>query len=96
VALNPGVWDSQFVAAVIHRLGSRLIYALTGDKALANERIKHANELIIAARNTDGNEGITINDVTPDWIRGRGITYAGDYAWSPNTVFDWGGLLTMY
>jgi hypothetical protein len=96
VALNPSVWDSQFVAAVIHRLGSRLVYATTGDKALANERIKHANELIIAARNTDGNEGITINDVTPDWIRQRGITYAGDWAWSPNTVFDWGSLLTMY
>jgi hypothetical protein len=96
VAVSPSVWDSQFAEAVIHRLGSRLVYATTGDKALANERIKHANELIMAARATDANEGITINDVTPDWIRNRGIVYAGDYAWSPNTVFDWGSLLTMY
>jgi hypothetical protein len=96
VAAEPSIWDSQFTAAVIQRLGSRLVYALTGDKGLANERIKHANEIIIAARNTDGNEGLTINDVTPDWIRTRGITYPVDFGWSPNLGFDWGQLLTIY
>lgn len=90
------VWDSQFVPAFVHLLGARLVHALTGDKALANERIKMANELIIAARNTDANEGITINDVTPDWIRTRGIVYPTDYGWSPNIGFDWGNLVTLY
>jgi hypothetical protein len=96
VATEPQIWDDQLVAAIIHRLGSRLVLALTGDKALANERIKHANELIIAARNTDANEGLTVNDITPDWIRIRGITSPGDFGWSPNMGFDWGQLLTMY
>lgn len=90
------LWDSQFMAAYEHLLGARLIYSLTGDKALANERLKNANNLIIAARNTDANEGITVNDVTPDWIRTRGILYPVDFGWSPNIGFDWGQLLTLY
>ncbi len=96
VATEPQIWDDQLTSAVIHRLGSRLVLALTGDKVLANERIKHANALIIAARNTDANEGITVNDVTPDWIRTRGIVYPADYGWSPNIGFDWGQMLAMY
>ena len=40
----------------------------------------------------DGNEGLTINDVTPDWIRIRGIyfteNYSGPYGWG----YDWGSL----
>jgi len=96
VATEPAIWDSQFTQAVIQRLGARLVYALTGDKALANERTKYANEIIIAARNTDGNEGLTVNDVTPDWIRSRGISYPTDFGWSPNMGFDWGQLLTIY
>lgn len=96
VAAEPDIWDSQLTEAVIHRLGARLVYALTGDKALANERTKHANDLIIAARNSDGNEGITINDVTPDWIRGRGILYPNDMSWSPNMGYDWGNLIAVY
>jgi hypothetical protein len=77
-------------------LGSRLIFSLTGDKALANERIKYANEMIIAARNTDANEGQIINDVTPDFIRIRGIDYPTDMGWTPNINYDWGQLLTLY
>lgn len=93
---NVTIWDPQFVEAFLHLLGARLVYSLTGDKALANERIKHANERIIAARNTDGNEGLTVNDVTPDWIRTRGLTYPVDFGWSPNIGYDWGQLLTLY
>jgi hypothetical protein len=90
------IWDSQFTQAFAHLLGSRLIFSLTGDKGLANERIKYANEMIIAARNTDANEGQIINDVTPDFIRIRGIDYPTDMGWTPNINYDWGQLLTLY
>jgi hypothetical protein len=70
--------------------------AINGDKALANENLKKSNAQIINARNTDANEGLTVNDVTPDWIRARGLINPADFGWSPNIGYDWGGLLTMY
>jgi hypothetical protein len=52
--------------------------------------------MIQIARAGDGNEGLTINNVTPDWIRIRGIDGPMDYGWTPNASFDWGAELTMY
>ena len=44
------------------------------------------------ARKADGNEGLTVNDVTPDFLRVRGGYGVGpNYEYSPNTDFDWGG-----
>jgi hypothetical protein len=92
---NPDIWDSQFQQALTAALAGRLVMALIGDKTLANMKIQEANGFIIIARQGDGNEGLTVNDITPDWIRTRGITYpVGEY--SPNGPFDWGPMLTMY
>jgi hypothetical protein len=93
---DPNVMDPLFVDAWVEVLGAKLVMALTGDKALANENLKKANAQIINARNTDANEGLTVNDVTPDWIRARGLINPADFGWSPNIGYDWGGLLTMY
>lgn len=93
---NPDVMDPQFLQAWVAGLAGRLAFALTGDKSLANGKLQEANHYIALARQSDANEGLTVNDVTPDWIRTRGIAYPSDYGWSPNTVFDWGGMLTMY
>jgi hypothetical protein len=93
---DPDIWDAQLQQAVTSYLASRLVIALTGDKALANQKIQEANGFILVARAGDGNEGLTINDVTPDFIRVRGIVPIADYGWSPNTVFDWGPMLSMY
>ena len=92
---NPDVWDVQFQQALVAALGSRLVWALTGSKELAELKLKEANLYITQAREGDGNEGLTINDVTPDWIRARGIIYPS-LATSPNAQFDWGPLLTLY
>ena len=92
---NPDVWDDQFQQALVAALGARLAIALTGDKGLAQLGIQDANRYIMMARQTDGNEGLTINDVTPDWIRTRGISYQA-WEFSPNIMFDWGPQLTMY
>lgn len=89
------VMDPLFIDAWTLVLAGRLVYALTGDKALANMKIQEANIMITEARKADGNEGLTINDVTPDFIRTRGIYYT-DWEYSPNVQYDWGALFTPY
>jgi hypothetical protein len=92
---NPDVWDDLFHNAMTAALASRLVIALTGDKGLAQLKLQDANQAITLARQLDGNEGLTINDVTPDWIRTRGISYQA-WEFSPNIMFDWGPMLSMY
>lgn len=90
------IWDSQLRQAMIAAMAGRLVWALTGMAQQANSKLSEANMFIQNARATDANEGLTVNDVTPDWIRARGIAYSTDYGWSPNQGFDWGPLLSMY
>ena len=92
---NPDVWDDQFQQALVAALASRLTISLTGDKGLAQLKVGEANQYITLARQSDGNEGLTVNDVTPDWIRTRGISYQA-WEFSPNIMFDWGPMLTMF
>jgi hypothetical protein len=92
----PDVMDDNFRAAWEMALAGRLVWQLSGNAQLANMKLQEANNMIIAARAVDGNEGLTINNVTPDWIRIRGIDYPLDQSWSPNISYDWGNMLTMY
>lgn len=92
---DPNVWDSQFQEAMVATLAMRLAIQLTGKKDLAKFKQDIANGMIQIARAGDGNEGLTINDVTPDWIRIRGTTYAAD-SLSPQSQFDWGPLWSIF
>jgi len=92
---NPNVMDTLFQSAWIQILGANLCVALTGDKQLANLCIQLANRDIEEARKADGNEGLTVNDVTPDWIRIRGINYPGTVS-GPYIGMDWGPLYPTY
>jgi hypothetical protein len=92
---DPNVMDPQLIQAWVAALGARLIYQLSGDKAAANQKLMEANSFIMEARKSDGNEGLTVNDVTPDWIRTRGINYPS-WEYSPNNSFDWGSYFTPY
>jgi hypothetical protein len=95
--INANTWDDHFAAALSFVLAGRLVFALTGDKGLANLKLEEANRMIVEARSVDGNEGLTVNDVTPDFIRIRGISAANpNFEYSPNQQYDWGGLLTTY
>jgi len=94
---DPSVMDDLLQEAWAMYLASKLSIALTGDKALANLRIKDANDQIQIARMADGNEGLTINDVTPDWLRTRGVDFSWDFAVTPGWgLVDFGGLLPSY
>lgn len=89
--VDPNIMDDAFQEAWANLIGAHITIPLSGDKKLANGAIQMANGMIEQARTMDGNEGLTINDVTPDWIRIRGIDYAG-YVSGPFTGFDWGAL----
>ena len=81
--------DSDFVEAWVSVLGGGLAMALTADSALANRSISLANAKIMEARKVDGNEGLTVNDVTPDFVRIRGIDFPPFQGGMWNG-FDWG------
>lgn len=89
---NPNLWDTLFQSALVNLCGSNLMMALRGDRNVANDLIKKTNDAIELARAADGNEGLTINDVTPSWILIRGIAYTEGYVSGPYSGFDWGGL----
>jgi hypothetical protein len=92
---DPNLFDDLFQDAFTKILGGALGLALTGDKKLAELAVKLANMSIEEARRQDGNEGLTINDVTPDWIRIRGINTPSPYS-GPYLGFDWGNLWSGY
>lgn len=87
------IMDPLFQEAWVNVLGSKIAYALSGDAKLANQRIEVANQIIAEARKADGNEGLTVDDRTPDWIRTRG--FAWNDMMSPSG-YDWGGMWPLY
>lgn len=87
---DPNVWDPLFQDAFLNALGGDLCLALTGDKALAKICYARTNQSIAEARKADGNEGLTVNDVTPDYIRTRGISWTDGLNSGPYDGFDWG------
>lgn len=92
---DPNVMDDLLQEAWVQILGAWICLGLSSDKALANICLQRSNSIIVEARKVDGNEGLTINDVTPDFIRIRGISYS-DYSFQPNISFDWGNLWTPF
>ncbi len=94
--LDPNVMDEMFQDAWIAILASRLVFQLSGDKGLANDAIREANRLVALAREVDGNENLTVNDVTPDWLRTRGNFGGPNWEYTPNMSFDWGSFYSPY
>lgn len=92
---DPNLMDDQFQEAYAQVAAARVIMTLTGDKKLANGCINEANRLIEIARVGDGNEGLTSNDVTPDWLRTRGIDFGESYS-GPYSGMDWGGMWPVF
>jgi hypothetical protein len=88
---DPDIMDDSFQEALVKILGATITIPLAGDKTLAKMAIEEANRMIEEAREGDGNEGLTINDVTPDWIRVRGVDYPDIYTQS-QWGFSWGPL----
>lgn len=85
----PDAWDPGFRQAFVASLAARLALPLIEDKAAAratrSDQVMIAKEALIEARVRDANEGWTVADHTPDWIRARTSgaqgRYDGDYDW---------------
>lgn len=69
------MWPTQFVNAFAAALGGFLAYPISGKLDLKKMCLEESNMMIIEARKSDGDEGFTTQDSTPDWIRVRGINY---------------------
>lgn len=82
---DTGMFDEQFTRAFANYLGYLLSIPLSGDKGLAKMCYQVAKETCNAAEASNGNEGLTIIDSMPDWIRVRG--YASDWAYPPGSYF---------
>jgi hypothetical protein len=93
---DPNQFDPMFRDALYCVVGATMVMGLAGDKKLANMAIQIANDSIVKARSIDGNEGLTTNDVTPDWIRIRGVNWTDGLYSGPYSGFDWGGLWNGY
>lgn len=85
---NPDVWDEQFKQALVAALAARLVMQLVGSKELSSMKLQEANLYITQARTTDGNEGLSTNDITPDWISIRGCVFTDGTYWG--NYFNWG------
>lgn len=95
---DPNVFDPAFRDALYASGGAMLTMALQGSKDLANDLLAKANDIIRAARADDGNEGLTVNDVTPDWLRIRGVAYVDGMGVNsgPYQGYDWGSYFPMF
>ncbi len=85
----PDAWDPLFEQGMVAILSARLAMPLIEDKKFARvvraDNIAIAREAINAARVRDGNEGWTVADHTPDWIRARtsgAAWYGGGYLYN--------------
>lgn len=94
--IDPNVFDPSYRDALYDAGGAELVMALKGDKGFANQLFQKANGKITLARGNDGNEGLTINDVTPDWIRSRGVAYTEGLVSGPYQGYDWGSYFPLY
>lgn len=71
------LWDASFVIAASSYLGAWLVNALARNRALWTDQMKVAMDIVTSARINDGNEGVTVQDHLPDWMRVRGLTGFG-------------------
>jgi hypothetical protein len=94
----PDSWDPLFRRAFVATLAARLAMAVVEDKgaarAIRGDQTLIARDALVEARVRDGNEGWTMTDHTPDWIRARTSGGWGPHcAWAPFPfVEDAGGV----
>lgn len=72
---DTSMWPDEFVNAFATALAAYIAFPITGNLDLKSQLLGEANSMIVEARRTDGNEGLTTQDSTPDWIRVRGVNY---------------------
>jgi hypothetical protein len=69
---NYSLWPDDVIQTFVYALAGVITIPLGGDKKLAQMNISLANSKIMEARANDANEGLTMQQSIPDWIRVRG------------------------
>lgn len=87
----PDIFDQNFTDALVYGLASNLAIALSGDKMLAKSLSDQSNAAVRLAESINGNEGPTVQQSMPDWIRARG--YIGEY---PTSMDPYNALSVPY
>lgn len=93
---NVDLWDPSLQNAVVGALAAWAATPLSGSMDRMKLAVMMASSLIKAARDSDGNEGITSADYIPDWMQVRNAG-SGSFGWNvPNGGFiaswdSWGG-----
>lgn len=87
--VNPDLWDPHFLAAASATLGAWLVGPLANSAEKLKQQIEIATSIILQARISDGNEGVTIIDHVPDWMAVRGYT---GYAGTARNWYGWDGM----
>lgn len=82
---DTSIFDEEFVTAFANYLAHKISLPLSGDKALAKMAYELARRTCQEAAASNGNEGLTIIDNVPDWIRVRG--YTADFAYPDGSYF---------
>lgn len=90
---DPAIWPVEFVNAFATALAAFISFPISGKLDLKSQLLGEANSMIVEARRTDGNEGLTTQDHTPDWIRVRGINYP--QPWLMEWVNPWPPLFSV-
>lgn len=85
---NTAMWDALFVQGFAAYLGARICMSLTGDKNTQRMVLSEAQQYANDAQRMNGNEGLTVINQTPDWMRARG--YEMDWAWPDGGMFGFG------
>lgn len=71
ISQEPDLWDTHFMAAATSTLGAWLVNPLNRNRSLLMDQTNVAKAIILQARLTDGNEGLTSADHLPDWMQIR-------------------------
>lgn len=85
---NTAMWDALFVQGFAAYLGARVCMTLTGDKGTQQLALREAQQYAIDAQKMNGNEGLTVIDTVPEWMRVRG--YNSDWGYPFGGFFSYG------
>lgn len=75
--VDPTLWDPSFLEAAVATLASWIEQPINGNNQLGAFLVQQAQEAILRARVSDGDEGTSMIDNTPDWISARALPAAG-------------------
>lgn len=68
---DPQLFGPGFVQALVAALAAKLAQPLVGDAKLANQKFQESNYWTVQARESDGNEGLTVIEQQASWILAR-------------------------